>query len=317
MFRGIIWIPPDTRFPFIRLRFFFFAISGFLMLATVALTATRGLNYGIDFTGGIMIEARFQGPVDVAATRTKVDGLNLGGTEIQGFGGPNEVLIRLPRQEGDEKEQMRAVEKVKSALGPGVEYRRVETVGPKVGAELLRESIIAVIVSLGGILVYMWFRFEWKWGAAGIIALFHDVISTVGVFSLSGLEFNLSTVAALLTIAGYSINDTVVILDRVRENLRKYKTMPLPELFDRSINETLSRTINTSGTVFLTVLALFAFGGPVIRDFSFALLWGVIVGSYSTICVALPLLLYMNIDRGTHDTPEKGAPAEETAPKAP
>jgi preprotein translocase subunit SecF len=277
------------------------------MIGTAVVMAARGLNYGIDFTGGIMIEARFPGAVDVASTRTKIDGLNLGGSEIQGFGGPNEVLIRLPRQEGGEKAQGAAVEKVKAALGPGVEYRRVETVGPKVGAELLRESIVAVIVALGGILVYIWFRFEWKWGAAAIAALFHDVISTVGVFSLSGLEFNLSTVAALLTIAGYSINDTVVIFDRVRENLRKYKTMPLPELFDRSINETLSRTINTSGTVFLTVLALYAFGGPVIRDFSFALLWGVVVGSYSTICVALPLLLYMNIDRGAHDRPAPDA----------
>ncbi|MSO85223.1 MAG: protein translocase subunit SecF [Rhodospirillales bacterium] len=309
MFRGIVWIPPDTHIPFIRLRMVFFAISGFLMVATAVLLVARGLNYGIDFTGGVMIEARFPGPVDMAATRAKVDALNLGGSEIQSFGGPNEVLIRLGRQEGDEKAQGRAVEKVKSVLGEGVEYRRVEAVGPKVGAELLRESIVAVIVSLGGIMVYLWLRFEWKWGAAGIIALFHDVISTIGVFSLSGLEFNLSTVAALLTIAGYSINDTVVIFDRVRENLRKFKTMPLPELFDRSINETLSRTINTSGTVFLTVVALSAFGGPVIRDFSFALLWGVVVGSYSTICVALPLLLYMNIDRGAHDRP-----APEAAP---
>ena len=312
MFRGIVWIPPDTRIPFIRLRLIFFAISGFLMLATMVLLLSRGLNYGIDFTGGLMIEARFPGPVDMAATRAKVDSLDLGGTEIQGFGGPNEVLIRLPRQEGDEKAQGRAVEKVKTALGPGVEYRRVEAVGPKVGAELLRESIVAVIVSLGGIMVYLWFRFEWKWGASGILALFHDVISTVGIFSLTGIEFNLSTVAALLTIAGYSINDTVVIFDRVRENLRKFKAMPLPELFDRSINETLSRTINTSGTVFLTVLALYAFGGSVIRDFSFALLWGVIVGSYSTICVALPMLLYMNIDRGAHDRPAQEATPEKS-----
>ena len=311
MFRGTIWIPPDTRIPFIRLRMLFFAISGAVVGASLLLIAIHGLNYGVDFTGGIMIEARFPGPVDVAATRTKVDSLDLGGTEIQSFGGPNEVLIRLPRQEGDEKAQGRAVEKVKSALGASVEYRRVETVGPKVGAELLRESIVAVIVSLGGIMIYLWFRFEWKWGAAGIAALFHDVISTVGIFSLTGLEFNLSTVAAVLTIAGYSINDTVVIFDRVRENLRKFKAMPLSELFDRSINETLSRTINTAGTVFLTVAALCIFGGPVIRDFSLAMLWGVVFGTYSSICVALPMLLYMNIDRGSHD---RSAP--EAAPGA-
>lgn len=301
MFRGIVWIPPETRIPFIRLRLIFFAISGLLVGASLFLLGLRGLSYGIDFTGGILIEAKFSAAADIAATRAKVDSLNLGSVEIQGFGGPSDVLIRLPRQEGDEKAQGRAVEKVKDALGSGVEYRRVETVGPKVGAELLRESIVAVILALGGIMVYMWFRFEWKWGAAGILALLHDVITTVGVFSLTGMEFNLSTVAAVLTIAGYSINDTVVILDRVRENLRKYKTMALPELFDLSINETLSRTINTAGTVFLTVVALYAFGGPVIQDFSFALLWGVIVGTYSSVCVALPMLLYMNINRGAHD----------------
>ncbi|MBM3565800.1 MAG: protein translocase subunit SecF [Alphaproteobacteria bacterium] len=309
MFRGIVWIKPDTRIPFIRWRMVFFAISTVLIAGSFLLMAVRGLNYGIDFTGGILIEARFPQAVNVAQTRAKVDALNLGGTEIQGFGTPNDVLIRLPRQEGDEKAQGVAVEKVKQALGPGIEYRRVETVGPKVGAELLRESIIAVALSLGGIMVYLWFRFEWKWGFAGIVALFHDVITTVGVFSLAGLEFNLSTVAAILTIAGYSINDTVVIFDRVRENLRRYKSMPLPELFDRSINETLSRTINTAGTVFLTVVALYAFGGPVIQDFSFALLWGVVVGTYSSVCFALPMLLHMNIDRGAHDKdPEqKGA----------
>ena len=309
MFRGIVWIPPETRIPFIRLRMLFFAISGLLVGASILFLVLRGLSYGIDFTGGILIEAKFSAAADIAATRAKVDSLNLGSTEIQGFGGPNDVLIRLPRQEGDEKAQGRAVEKVKDALGSGVEYRRVETVGPKVGAELLRESIVAVILALGGIMVYMWFRFEWKWGAAGIIALLHDVISTIGIFSLTGMEFNLSTVAAVLTIAGYSINDTVVILDRVRENLRKYKSMALPELFDLSINETLSRTINTAGTVFLTVVALYAFGGSVIQDFSFALLWGVVVGTYSSVCVALPMLLYMNINRGAHDPIDKSAAA--------
>ncbi len=313
MFRGITWIKPDTRFPFVRRRMLFFAISGILIGASFLLVAARGLNYGIDFTGGILIEAKFPAVADIAATRAKVDRLNLGSAEIQGFGGPEEVLIRLPRQEGDEKAQSQAVEKVKETLGPGIEYRRVEAVGPKVGEELLRESIIAVIVSLGGIMMYMWFRFEWKWGFVGIVALFHDVVSTIGIFSLTGLEFNLSTVAAVLTIAGYSINDTVVILDRVRENLRKYKSMPLPELFDRSINETLSRTINTAGTVFLAVIALYVFGGPVIRDFSFALLWGTIIGSYSSICVALPMLLHMNIDRGAHDRHD----GKETAPTAP
>ena len=187
------------------------------------------------------------------------------------------MLIRIERQTGAEREQLKAVEVVKEALGPGVDYRRVEFVGPKVGAELIEAGITAVLLALGAMLIYIWFRFEWQFGVGAVIALMHDVILTIGVFSLLGLEFNLSTVAAVLTIAGYSINDTVVIYDRVRENLRKYKTLPIHDLLNLSVNDTLSRTILTSVTTLLALLCLFFFGGQVIKGFSFAMIWGVII----------------------------------------
>lgn len=312
--RGLQFVPPGTKIDFMGIRWWGFIFSGALTLLSLVFLAWQGLNFGIDFRGGILIEVRASGPADLAAMRAKIGKLSLGDYDLQGFGQPSDVLIRVQQQTGGDQAQLQAVEKVKQALGAGYDYRRVEYVGPKVGEELVRGGIIATVLALASIMVYVWFRFEWQFGLCGVVTLLHDVITTLGVFSITQYDFNLTTVAAVLTIAGYSINDTVVILDRVRENLRKFKTMPLPELFDRSINETLSRTINTSGTVFLTVLALFAFGGPVIRDFSFALLWGVIVGSYSTICVALPMLLYMNIDRGAQDTAEKGVPAKEVTP---
>jgi len=192
-----------------------------------------------------------------------------------------------------------AVEKVKTALGSGIEYRRTEFVGPKVSDELFLDGVYAVGAAILAILMYIWFRFEWQFGLGAVVALVHDVISTVGIFALLGLEFNLSTVAAVLTIAGYSINDTVVVYDRVRENLRKYKTKPLTELLNLSINETLSRTVLTSLTTLLALLALFFFGGEVIRGFSFAMIWGVLIGTYSSIALAVPLLIYLKLPRRT------------------
>ena len=217
---------------------------------------------------------------------------------MQEFGQETDVLIRIERQPGGETAQLRAVETVKAVLGQGVEYRRVEFVGPKVGGELIEAGVTAVLLALAAMLIYIWFRFEWQFGVGAVIALLHDVVLTIGVFSLLGLEFNLSTVAAILTIAGYSINDTVVVYDRVRENLRKYKTMMLPALLNLSINETLSRTVLTSVTTLLALLTLFFFGGQVIKGFSFAMIWGVVVGTYSSIWIAVPLLLYMRLKRG-------------------
>jgi preprotein translocase subunit SecF len=317
MFRGLNFIPPNTRLPFMRTRMIAFVVSAVMTVGSLLLVAVKGLDYGIDFKGGILMEVRFDKPADVAGLRAKVGGLGLGDVALQEFGAPTEVLIRVERQEGDQKAQEQAVEKVKTAIGPGAEYRRVEFVGPQVGKELFREGIIAIVLALAGIMVYIWFRFEWKFGVCAIAAELHDVISTIGLFSLFGLEFNLTTVAAILTIAGYSINDTVVVFDRVRENLRKYKTMPLIELFDLSINETLSRTIITGGTTLLALIALLIFGGPVIRDFTIALLFGICVGTYSSVCFAVPLLLYMKLDRHSMMVADKDTEGRTAAPRSP
>jgi preprotein translocase SecF subunit len=236
--------------------------------------------------------------------------LELGEVSLQQFGDEKDILIRLARQEGGEAAQQVAVEKVKSALGANWEYRRTETVGPKVGGELIQSAALAIVLAVGGILIYVWVRYEWQFAINAILALFHDCITTVGLFSLLGLEFNLTTLAAILTIAGYSINDTVVIYDRMREMMRKHRTMPFRELINLALNETLSRTILTVTTVLLSVLALLFFGGEVLRGFSIAMLWGIVIGTYSTICVATPLLLYMNIRR-------TGAKAKEAPGDAP
>jgi preprotein translocase SecF subunit len=305
------FIPDRTAIPFLRFEWLGYAISGALILVSLVLLPIKGLNLGIDFRGGILIEVRLPGEAaDLGAMRATLGGLGLGEVALQEFGEPTDVLIRIERQAGDEEAQLAAVDRVKAALaerfGEDISYRRVEFVGPKVSEELFWAGAQAVIYALIAILAYIWFRFEWQFGIGAVVALVHDVIATLGIFSLLGLEFNLSTVAALLTIVGYSLNDTVVIYDRVRENLRRYKTLALPELLDRSINETLARTIMTSLTTLIALFALFVFGGPVIRGFTFAMIWGVLVGTYSTIFVATPLLLHLNLRR------ESVAPATQT-----
>jgi len=295
------FIPDRTNIPFIRYQSLGYAISGALMALSLLLP-TKGLNFGIDFQGGILIEVRVPGPAaDLGAMRATLGDLGLGEVALQEFGEPTDVLIRIERQAGGEEAQLAAVDRVKEALGErfgdDISYRRVEFVGPKVSGDLFWAGTQAVLYALIAILAYIWFRFEWQFAIGAIVALIHDVILTLGIFSLLGLEFNLSTVAALLTIVGYSLNDTVVIYDRVRENLRRYKSMLLPDLIDRSINETLARTVMTSLTTLLALIALFVFGGPVIRGFTFAMIWGVLVGTYSTIYIASPLLLHLNLRR--------------------
>jgi preprotein translocase subunit SecF len=294
-------VPPDTKIPFIAWRKVFFVFSIALILAAAALYLARDLNFGIDFEGGILMEIRTDGPADITTLRDTLGGLGLGEVNLQEFGEASDVLIRVQRQEGDEAAQQAAIDAVRAALGDSVTYRRTEFVGPKVGEELKQAGILAVLLSIAGILVYIWFRFEWQFGVAAVVALSHDVISTIGIFALLQLEFNLATVAAILTIAGYSINDTVVVFDRIRENLRKFKKMALADVLNRSINETLSRTVLTSVTTLLALGALFVLGGPVIRDFSFAMIWGVVIGTYSSICVAAPVLLYMKLKRTVFD----------------
>ena len=292
-------VPADTAINFIGRRLIAFAFSALLVLGSLGLAASSGLNLGIDFLGGILLEVQTKEKADLASMRSDLGSLGLGEVSLQGFGAEDVVLIRVQRQEGGDAAQQAAIKKIRDRLGETVEeYRRTETVGPTVGEELKEAAIWAIGSAIIAILIYIWFRFEWQFGIAAIIALIHDVLSTIGLFALFQLEFNLATVAAVLTIAGYSINDTVVVFDRVRENLRKYKKMALPELFNLSINETLSRTTITSLTTLLALGALFFFGGEVISGFSIALIWGVVIGTYSWIALAVPLLLYLNIDRG-------------------
>jgi preprotein translocase subunit SecF len=313
--RGIRFFPADLNIAFMSKRMVFFACSAALIISSLLLLVTRELNYGFDFQGGILIVGRTEKAADIGDMRAQLNQLDLGEVELQEFGQPTDVLIRIQRQEGEEAAQQAAVDKVKKTLGDKVDYRRTEFVGPKVSQELLLDGVLAVVLAIIAILIYIWFRFEWQFGLAAVIALTHDVTATLGVFALMQLEFNLTTVAAVLTIAGYSINDTVVVFDRVRENLRKYKKMPLEQLFNDSINQTLSRTTMTSFTTLLALLALYFLGGAVIRDFSFAMIWGIAVGTYSSICVAVPLLLYMKLDRaGMAPETEGEEAAADTAP---
>jgi preprotein translocase SecF subunit len=291
-------IPNKTSIRFLEMRKIALVLSICLVAASAVLFVGRGLNLGIDFLGGVLLEVKTSGPADMSSLRSKIGGLGLGDVSLQEFGSKDTVLIRVQRQEGGDDAQKIAVDRIKEVLAGSVaEYRRTEFVGPTVGAELKEAAIWAVLAAVGAILLYIWFRFEWQFGVGAVIALTHDVLSTIGLFALLQLEFNVATVAAVLTIAGYSINDTVVVYDRVRENLRRYKTTPLIELFNRSINETLSRTVMTSVTTLLALLALFFFGGEVIRGFTIALIWGVFVGTYSSVALAVPLLVYLKIDR--------------------
>ena len=295
-------VPDNTVVNFIGKRTTAFALSGFMILASFGLFFSQGLNLGIDFLGGILIEIKTDGPAELGKMRSELNNLGLGEVTLQEFGGADDVLIRIQKQDGGDKAQQAAIDAVKQSLGATViEYRRTEFVGPTVGAELRESATYAVVAAILAILVYVWFRFEWQFGVGAILALVHDVITTIGLFALIQLEFNLATVAAVLTIAGYSINDTVVVYDRVRENMRRYKKMPLPELFNNSLNQTLSRTVMTSVTTLLALIALYVFGGEVIRGFSIALIWGVIIGTYSSISLAVPFLLYVRVDRGSSD----------------
>ena len=298
-------IPRDTKIPFIKVRLIAFALSAALVLGSIVAVMTMGLNFGIDFKGGTLIEVQTSGPADIAKMRSDLNGLGLGEVSLQEFGSERDVLIRIQRQEGEESEQIKAIEVVRQALPADVEFRRTEFVGPTVGQELIEAGVLAVGLALLSILVYIWFRFEWQFGVGAIVALTHDIISTLGLFALIQHEFNLATVAAVLTIAGYSINDTVVVYDRVRENLRRYKTMPLTELFELSINDTLSRTTMTSLTTLLALLAIYFFGGAVLADFALAMIWGIVVGTYSSIFIAVPLLLYTGLRRGDDDADDE------------
>lgn len=289
-------VPDNTNLPFMVWRRITFPLSAALTLLAVTLFLTVGLNFGIDFRGGTLIEVQSKsGPADLSALRGTLGGLGLGDVQLQRFGAPTDVLIRVAQQPGGEEAQQAAVAKVREALGDSVEYRRVEVVGPRVSAELVTNGIIGIMIAMFGIFIYLWFRFEWQFSVGAIVATMHDVVLTIGFYCVTQVDFDLSSVAAILTIMGYSVNDTVVIYDRIREMLRRYKRIPIDELLDLAMNSMLSRTVITSTTTFLATLGLFFFGPEVIQSFVQAMLFGIIVGVYSSAFVAAPLLIYLGV----------------------
>jgi preprotein translocase subunit SecF len=308
-------VPDNTSFDFIRFRRISFPISALLSIVAITLYFTHGLNFGIDFQGGTLIEVQSKsGPADITQMRSTLGGLGLGEVQLQEFGGPQNVLIRIALQPGGEQAQQAAVEKVKGALGDAVEYQRVEVVGPRVSGELLHWGIVGIFAAIAAILVYLWFRFEWQFALGAMIANVHDIVLTLGFMSITQVDFDLTSIAALLTILGYSLNDTVVIYDRIREMLRRYKKMPMTELLNVSINATLSRSIVTHLTVALSLLALLLFGGQAIHSFTATMMFGAaLVGTYTSVFIASPILIYLGVGTSRQYA---GAP-EETAVESP
>jgi preprotein translocase SecF subunit len=287
--------PDDTRIPFMGWRRFSFMVSGILSVLCFLAFFTLGFNTGIDFEGGTLIEIQTKdGPADLGAIRERLGDLNLGEVQVQEFGAPTDVLIRVVRQEGGDEAQQVVVQRIQDAFGDEVDYRRIEVVGPRVSGELAQNGTLGVLLALLGIMVYVWFRFEWQYAVGAVIATLHDVVLTIGLFAVMKLEFNLSSIAAILTIIGYSLNDTVVVYDRIREMRRKYKRMHLITMLDLAINQTLARTTMTAATTLIALLSLYLFGGEVIRAFTFAMLFGVVVGTYSSIFIAAPVLIFLD-----------------------
>lgn len=307
-------VPDNTKFDFMRFRRISFPISAVLSILAMLLYFYHGLNFGIDFVGGTLMEIQSKsGPADLAKMRATLGGLNLGDIQLQQFGAPTDVLIRIPQQPGGEQEQQAALSKVRGALGSDVEYRRVEVVGPRVSTELLAYGTIGLVLAIFAILVYLWFRFEWQFALGAMIANVHDLVLTIGFMSLTQIDFDLTSIAALLTILGYSLNDTVVIYDRIRENLRKYKRLPMTDLLNSSINSTLSRSIITHVTVTLALLALLLFGGRAIHSFTSTMMFGVVlVGTYTSVFIAAPILIYLGVGFGRTEAVDApaGAPAK-------
>ena len=299
-------VPENTRYDFFSRSKMFLGFSAFLMLASVVSFLSQGLNFGIDFRGGTTLRTESAQVVDVADYRAALQQLELGDITISEVFDPNfranqhVTMIRIQAQDGQEAISSDIVDRALGALSivaPDIQFMSVESVGPKVSGELIQTAAIAVVLAIGAVLVYIWLRFEWQFAVGAVGALVHDVLLTIGVFSVAQIRFDLAIIAALLTIVGYSLNDTVVVFDRVRENLRKYKKTVLKEVMEQSINETLSRTVMTSVTTLLALIALFVLGGDVIRGFIFAMIWGVVVGTYSSVFVASAILLRLGVKR--------------------
>lgn len=304
-------VPNQTNFRFLKYRFIAAAFSALMIVGSIIAFATLGLNKGIDFEGGLLLEYSTVEDADLAQFRSVIGSMEMGDTVVQTFGAPNDILIRIERQPGnvelgitDAEAQQIAIIQVRETLEQeieGVTFRRSGSVSPKVSGELVNAGIMAVTFAVLAVLLYIWFRFEWHFGVGAIVALVHDVVLTIGFFAITGLEFNLSIIAAILTIVGYSLNDTVVVYDRVREKLRKFRSMPLEDLLDLSLNKTLQRTLMTSLTTLIALFSLFIFGGEVIAGFTAAMIWGVFIGTYSSVFIAAPVLIFLDLPRGTYD----------------
>jgi preprotein translocase subunit SecF len=311
-------VPDNTRIAFMKGRYAGIFMSIFLSVASVFLYFYPGLNYGIDFAGGIVIEARTPQAADFPELRHKLGALNLGPVALQEFGSPQDVLIRLERQPGDDAAQQKAADLVRATLArevPGTVVRRVEAVGASVSGELFYNGMLALGLAMVAMLIYIWFRFEWQFGAGAVVTLLLDVTKTIGFYVVTDIQFNLVAIAAILTIMGYSINDKVVVYDRMRENLRIYKKMPLRELIDLSINETLNRTLGTSLSTLLSILPLAIFGGEALQDFGIVLIFGIFLATSSSIFIAAPILLFLGENRLRRGQPDAAQPA--ATPTAP
>ena len=307
MFR-IRLAPDNLSFSFMRFRRVSYPFSACLSILSVVLFLTVGLNYGIDFAGGTLMEVRAKdGKAELSQLRALGETLQLGELEVQAFGDGRDVSIRVRLQPGGDEAQQAAVKKVQDAVRDKYEIRRTEVVGPRISGELVQAGTIGVVLSIIAVLIYLWFRFEWQLAIAAVIATMHDLLMTLGFFSITQLEFNITSIAAILTIVGVSLNETVVVLDRIREMMRKYRRMPIDELIDTSINAVLARTIMTTSTTLLALLALVIFGGHVIQSFSYAMMFGIIAGVYSSIFICSPTLIYLGMRA------EMFAPAAETS----
>ena len=307
-------IPDDTKFGFMRFRRYSYPFSAIVSVISVVAFIFISMNFGIDFTGGTLIEMQAKsGKFDVGAVREQASDLALGEVEVQEFGDKGEVSLRFGLQQGGEKAQQTVVEKVKAAFEKDFEFRRVEVVGPRISGELVQSGTLGIVLAILAVLVYLWFRFEWQFAVGAVIATLHDLVLTIGFFALTQIEFNMTSIAAILTIIGFSLNDTVVVFDRIREMLRRYKKMPIDDLLDIAINATLSRTIYTSVTTALALLALVLFGGTIIQSFSYAMMFGVVVGIYSTVFIAAPILIYLGVRMSGEPDPEEAASAESPA----
>jgi preprotein translocase subunit SecF len=292
-------VPDNTKIRFVENRWWSYPLSALYSIVTLVLFLTVGLNFGIDFRGGTLIEMQIKtGQIEIAQVRQTANSLGFGEVEVQEFGNAGELSMRFALQPGGEPAQQQVVVRSREAFQGTYDFRRVETVGPRVSGELVQAGTIGVVLAIVGVLIYLWFRFEMQLALGAIVGTLHDIVLTVGFFLITQLEFNLTSIAAILTIIGYSLNETVVVFDRTRELLRRYKTMPIPELLNLSVNTTLSRTAMTATTTVLSLIALVIFGGTAIEGFALVMLFGVVICTYSAMFVSTPVLLYFDVRGG-------------------